>query len=464
MRKGEIENRFDPDMILYRRKLLNFAYPVKQLKSLTKAKPQYGSNQAGIERDSEKQARYIRITDIDEYGLLKNDLGVTAEFVEEKYLLNNNDVLFARSGATVGKAYLHKTDAVNYECFFAGYMIRFLINENLLLPDFLFSYTQLEVYKEWKNAIQRAAGQPNINAEEYKSLPVPVPPLEVQRQIVEKFEAAYNAKRAKEAEAKSLLDGINAYLLERLGIETPAATETKKTFFTRASKLSGGRFDPFYHQIEFEELEKALQSGKYAVKSFQKLAKKITSGATPLAGGDAYTTKELGIAFIRSGEINEFDDIDFDDVVYIKPEVHNKMLKSSQLKKNDLMIAIVGATIGQVGIFKYDFEANINQAIALVRFNDSVNVEFIKSFLKTSIGQKVLERLKRPVARANINLDEIASIQIPLPPLEIQEEIAAHIQSIRERARELERDAQAEVERAKQEVERMILGEVKADA
>lgn len=171
-------------MILYKRKLLKFNFPVKQLKQLLKEKPQYGSNQAGIDRNSIKEARYIRITDINEYGLLKNNLGVTAELIEEKYVLKNNDILFARSGATVGKAYLHKSNSVDYECIYAGYMIRFLVNENLLLPEFLFCYTQLEVYKEWTKAIQRAAGQPNINAEEYKSLNIPVPSLETQAEVV----------------------------------------------------------------------------------------------------------------------------------------------------------------------------------------------------------------------------------------------------------------------------------------
>jgi restriction endonuclease S subunit len=459
VQKGEIEGRFDPDMILYNRKTLRFNFPVKQLKQLLRAKPQYGSNQAGIDRNSIHEARYIRITDIDEYGLLKNNLGVTAEFIEEKHTLKNNDLLFARSGATVGKAYLHTTDSVNYECFYAGYMIRFLVNENLLLSKFLFCYTQLEVYKEWVKAIQRAAGQPNINAEEYKSLSVPVPSLETQIQIINIFETAYNSKKQKEAEAAELLASIDDYLLEQLGITLPPQTEKKTSFITHFNQLSGGRFDPYYHQSEFKELEISLKTGRYPIKSFNKLAKKITSGATPTSGGNDYTSRDLGIPFIRSGEINEFDEVDFNSVIYIKPIVHNKTLKSSQLKKNDLMIAIVGATIGQVGIFKYDFEANINQAIALIRFDNSVNVEFVKSFLKTTIGQKVLDKLKRPVARANINLEEISSIQIPLPPIEKQEEIAAHISRIRARAKQLQQQAADALEQAKQSVEKMILGD-----
>src|SRR5205807_1910135 len=93
-------------------------------------------------------------------------------------------------------------------------------------------------------------GMTNINAEEIKLIKIPVPPIEVQKQIIKKFEAAYNAKRAKEAEAKSLLDGIDAYLLERLGIETPAAVETKRFFYRKLSEITGSRFDANSYHAE----------------------------------------------------------------------------------------------------------------------------------------------------------------------------------------------------------------------
>ena len=283
-------------------------------------------------------------------------------------------------------------------------------------------------------------------------------PIVFDKRILEIQKQANQIKKQKEAEVAELLASIDGYLLQELGITLPPPSEKKTCFYRNFSKVSGGRLDPYCHKSEFEELELSLKTGAYPIKSFKKLAKKITSGTTPTSGGDDYTNRDLGIPFIRSGEINEFDEIDFNDVIYIKPSVHNKTLKSSQLKKNDLMIAIVGATIGQVGVFKYEFEANINQAIALIRFDNSVNVEFVKSFLKTTIGQKVLDKLKRPVARANINLEEISSIKIPLPPPEKQTEIADHISALRTRAKQLQQQAAAELAHAKQHVEQLILG------
>jgi restriction endonuclease S subunit len=458
--RGEVENRLDPDMVIYNRKINTFKYPVKQVKHFLKQKPQYGSNQAGIDRISKEEVRYIRITDIDEYGLLKNSLGATVEEVESKYIVNNNDILIARSGATVGKAFIFKEESVDCECIFAGYMIRFILKDAEVLPDFFFVYTQLSVYKEWTKAIQRAAGQPNINAEEYKSLKIPVPPLETQQRIVTIMETAYAAKRQKEAEAKAMLASIDDYLLEELGITLPKVQAKQKVFRVSSNKVSGGRLDPYFHQKEFSELDNILNNSKFQSAKLIQIAKKITSGSTPLSGGDAYTTKDLGIPFIRSGEINEFNLIDFDEVIYIKEEVHNKLLKSSKLQKGDLMIAIVGATIGQVGIYDYDFEANINQAIALVRFDNQYNTEYVKSFFTSLIGQKILDRAKRPVARANINLEEIGDLKIIIPPLEVQNEIATHISNLRSEASALAESAKMDLAAAKAVVEKMILGEV----
>lgn len=440
MRKGEIEDRLDPDMILYRRKLLSFAYPVKQLKSLTKAKPQYGSNQAGIERDSGEQARYIRITDINEYGLLKNNLGATAEFVEEKYLLNDNDVLFARSGATVGKAYLHKSDAVDYECFFAGYMIRFLIDENLLLPDFLFFYTQLEVYKDWKNAIQRAAGQPNINAEEYNSLPIPVPPIEIQTRIIEKFEAAYRSKRAKETEAKSLLDGIDAYLLERLGIETPAATDAKRFFYRRLNEVTGNRFDANSYNAERLSAIEAVKSGKY---SFGKLKSLTDFSKTIVSETDL---PYIGMENIESNTGN-----------YIETSEKESFGSAVVFSEHQILFPKLRPYLNKVYYAEFDGVCSTEFHILDSKIEDLSN-EFLSHFLRSRTIVSQTKHLMSGNTLPRLQTEDIENLLIPLPPLEVQEEIAAHVQAVRQRAKELEHEAKREVEQAKREVERMILG------
>lgn len=458
--RSETKGRLDPKMALYNKRVQNSLFPMVKLKNLLLSKPQYGANESGLDRLNNTQPRYIRITDIDENGLISiNELGATVAKVEEKYILSNNDILIARSGATVGKAYLHKE--LPYTCLYAGYLIRFLVDPSKILPGFLFSYTQLNSYKEWVSAIQRPSAQPNINAEEYQSLEIPLPDLPTQKAIVEIINQAYLEKQLKEEEANAILKSIDDYLLGELGIGLPemeSQTLQNRIYIVSRSVLED-RLDPYYSQEYFRNAFEVLGLCKYPVVNLKEISKLITSGITPKSGGDAYTEdKSIGIPFVRSGNISIDGELNYDDLLYLKPEIHENVMNSSKLKKDDILIAIVGATIGQVGIYLSEGEANINQAIALVRLKEGYNVQFVKELIKSSIGQLSLNRLKRPVARANINLEEISRIKVVLPPKEKQEEIVAHISEMRARAKKLQTEGAEVLQKAKMEVERMILG------
>ena len=244
VQRSEMEGRLDPKMALYNRKVQKSLYPKVKLKDVLVCKPQYGASEPGIPRSSIKEPRYIRITDIDENGLISHDeLGATAKIIEDKYILCENDILIARSGATVGKAYIHKT--ASYTCFFAGYLIRFIINTDKALPEYIFTYTQLNAYKEWVYAIQRPSGQPNINSEEYQSLEIPLPNIEKQQVIVDVIKSAYLREKQKESEAQKLLDSIDAYILNELGITLPEIkTDLKNRIFKVNRSELEERLDP----------------------------------------------------------------------------------------------------------------------------------------------------------------------------------------------------------------------------
>ena len=129
---------------------------------------QYGANESA-ESNNPNWPRYIRITDIDEYGNLKD------------YILEKGDVLFARSGATVGKTYIFKED---YKACFAGYLIKAKCGIRLL-SEFLYLYTNTSQYENWKNSVFVQATIQNIGADKYSLLPIIIPPIEEQRVIIE---------------------------------------------------------------------------------------------------------------------------------------------------------------------------------------------------------------------------------------------------------------------------------------
>lgn len=215
--------------------------------------------------------------------------------------------------------------------------------------------------------------------------------------------------------------------------------DQNKIFLVKLSEING-RIAPHFYQLKFIENEKKLKKINCVTLGSQSIS--IFSGITPKSGGDAYCEKNEGIAFIRSGDFSEDGSINLAQLLYIKSNIHNNLMKISQLKYNDILIAIVGATIGKVGVFKGQYEANINQAIAGVRLKKTLIPEFVRTFLLTPVGQDVLERIKRPVARANINLDEISSLSIPLLSITKQNQIVAKMDNAYNSKKEKEAEAQ----------------------
>lgn len=132
----------------------------------------YGMNSAAIEYDGEN--KYIRITDIDENTRMfsPNPIYSPDGQLDDKYLLNKGDILFARTGASVGKSYIHKTD--EGKIYFAGFLIRFSITGEV--PYFVYTQTLTKQYQKWVTKTSMRSGQPGINAEEYKLYPICLPP------------------------------------------------------------------------------------------------------------------------------------------------------------------------------------------------------------------------------------------------------------------------------------------------
>ena len=173
-------------------------WEVKKLKEIATEKLSYGSGASAVPFNT--SVRYIRITDINEYGELKDEK-VSPNIFEEKYLLAEGDILFARSGATVGKTYLHKRN--EFPCIYAGYLIRLRPNEKLVLPNYVYYYTKSNYYKSFICANQRVVAQPNINAKQYGDLELPLPPLSLQRLFAQRIE---QIEREKSEVQKSIQD------------------------------------------------------------------------------------------------------------------------------------------------------------------------------------------------------------------------------------------------------------------
>ncbi|MFQ7292855.1 MAG: restriction endonuclease subunit S [Monoglobales bacterium] len=175
---------------------------------------EYGMNAAATSFDGEH--KYIRITDIDDdtHTYIDCDPVSPSGVLEEKYRVREDDILFARTGASVGKSYLYrKTDG---DLSFAGFLIRIHVKEGID-SEYVFLNTLTEEYDKWVRLESARSGQPGINAEQYRRYRFKLPSLNTQRRIAT-IARKIDAQIQKESMCLRLLQEQKLGLLQQLFI------------------------------------------------------------------------------------------------------------------------------------------------------------------------------------------------------------------------------------------------------
>jgi type I restriction enzyme S subunit len=151
---------------------------------------------------------------------------------------------------------------------------------------------------------------------------------------------------------------------------------------------------------------------------------KIGNGVTPKGGSEVYT--DVGIPFIRSQNVYD-DGLHIEDISFISDEIHCDM-KVSQLKEDDILINITGASIGRTCVVPIELGiANINQHVAFLRTKYWFNTTYISLFLKSPFIKKYIQFEQNGASKEAFNLTQIANIPIVLPNVEEQTVISAYL-------------------------------------
>ena len=139
----------------------------------------YGMNAAAKNYDGVN--KYIRITDIDEASSTYTDKDIVSPdgVLTDNYLVNNRDILLARTGASTGKSYLYKKS--DGKLYYAGFLIR--ANVTTHDPYFVFSQLHTHRYWRWVSIMSARSGQPGINSQEYSSFPIYTTSIEEESKI-----------------------------------------------------------------------------------------------------------------------------------------------------------------------------------------------------------------------------------------------------------------------------------------
>lgn len=174
----------------------------------------YGINAAAVDYSNELPT-YLRITDISENGKFINvDKKSVNHPLSSNYILSSGDIVFARTGASVGKTYLYNQD--DGELIYAGFLIKFSPNIEKILPKFLKLITELSYYQNWVTKASMRSGQPGINGQEYGGFEIQLPHIEEQALIctkIDSLENLYNSESKKLTKLQKIKHGLMSKLL-----------------------------------------------------------------------------------------------------------------------------------------------------------------------------------------------------------------------------------------------------------
>lgn len=250
--------------------------------------------------------KYIRITDIDEASSTYNDSDIVSPdgTLTDTYLVNERDILLARTGASTGKSYLYKkTDGKLY---FAGFLIRANVPEHN--PYFVFSQLHTHRYWKWVSIMSARSGQPGINSQEYSSFPIYTTSIQEERKISKLLSLLEEriATQSKLIEKlESLIKGLNDFLYTQYGDEVLTSFAELGTSY---SGLSGKSAQDFGSGKPFITYLNVYSNNVIKENDFQYVAIKDDEKQNVVKYGDVLftlsseTPEEVGVGSVYLGK------------------------------------------------------------------------------------------------------------------------------------------------------------------
>ena len=347
----------------------------------------YGMNVPATDYDGEN--KYIRITDIDEETSLYTNNNVSPlGILDDKFLLKENDILFARTGASTGKTYLY--DKKDGKLYYAGFLIKAHIKDNYI-GKFIFEQTKLNKYYNWVRITSMRSGQPGINSLEYGNYKFAITSIFEQQKIANFF---------------TLID-------KKINLQTQKVELLKKYKKALLEKI-------------YKEKLKAIK-----LVNLKELAH--------LQGGFAFESKlftKKGMPIIRISNINE-NIIDLKDVVYYNAEI---LIDSKfEVNKGDMLIAMSGATTGKFGIYNDTKKAYLNQRVGkLILHKKDIIYSYLYFLFELNSYNIQLKNRLVAGAQPNISPSDIEALKFKIPSINVQKNIIDIYNSISKKIRENE--------------------------
>ena len=311
-----------------------------------------------------------------------------------------------------------------------------------------------------KQMEQRSSGgnYPAITEDELKQIVIPLSDEAKQQQVIEIFSAAFTEKSQKEAQAAEQISRIDRYLLTELGISVPEADDAleHRMFTVNFSESSGKRFDPLFFYKNFLD---QVPAGRFPV---EPLSRHVTYFQTGFAAGKGdQSTDSTEVIQLRPTNLTDDRELVFDRNVYIHRDALTKrpgdiMQPGEVLFNNTNSQKLVGKSV----LFDLDDEYFCSNHMTRIGTAGSLHPDYLAHLLNLYQRQKVFFRIcTNWNNQSGANNGVLSGLLIPIPPIDQQKAIARTITDLRSSAKKLRQEAKDELEKARLEVERMILEE-----
>ncbi len=364
----------------------------------------YGMNSAAIRFDGIN--KYIRITDIDEVSraFKPNPLTSPDGKLEDKYKLKNGDIVFTRTGASVGKSYMYQeNDGILY---FAGFLIRFsIISAN---TKFVFQQTLRSFYDKWVLVMSMRSGQPGINAEEYKLLKLYVPEQTEQQKIAD-FLTAVDKRIAQLEEKKRLLTEYKKGVMQQI--------------FSQQLRFTDDNGNPY---PDWEEKRLGDVVSLKMTNSLSRSALNYESGQVlNIHYGDIHTKFKSNFHLSK------------EHVPYINDNIDlSRVAGDCYCKVGDIIIADASEDYKDIGktieIIKTDGKQLLSGLHTYLARPDKsrVAVGFLGYLMQAKYVRLQIMRLAQGVSVLGISKGNIAKVAVKIPSFEEQQKIADFLTAI----------------------------------
>jgi type I restriction enzyme S subunit len=343
--------------------------------------------------------KFLRITDIQNGSVQWRSVPYCKCSTQElkQYSLVTGDILFTRTGATTGKSFLVKQCPPN--TVFASYLIRVKPNLKIIHPEYLFYFFQTPKYWQQITKSTVGAAQPGVNATKLSQLLIPCPSLPEQKRSAAILEKADRLRR------------LRRYALELSG------TYLQSVFL---EMFGNPDKNPKHWNLSLLSEEGILDRGK---------SQHRPRNAAHLYGGS--------YPFIQTGDVANSNGL----ITQYSQTYSEAGLAQSRLWKKGTLCITIAANIAKTAILGFD--ACFPDSIVGFIPGPRITVEYVRQWFASI--QDRLEKIAPQSAQKNINLEILSNLQIPVPPLALQQKFVQIVQKY-ERLRTQQREAERQAE------------------